>query len=61
MTTLREADEYLPLSHHYIRQADYELSQEDYLQAGEKAWGAVATAIKPESTDAKGPWRWNKG
>ena len=46
MTTLREADEYLPLSHHYIRQADYELSQEDYLQAEEKAWGAVATAIK---------------
>ena len=39
MTTLREADEYLPLSHHYIRQADYELSQEDYLQAEGKGLG----------------------
>ena len=46
MTTSRESDEYAALSQRYIRQAEEELSREDYLQAGEKAWGAVATAIK---------------
>jgi hypothetical protein len=33
-------------SQHLIRQSEIELEQEDYLQAGEKAWGAVAAAIK---------------
>ena len=39
-------EKYLSLSRAYIRQAEEELSQEDYRQAGEKAWGAVSTAIK---------------
>ena len=49
MTTSRESDEYAALSQRYIRQAEEELSREDYLQAGEKAWGAVATAVKAVS------------
>ena len=49
MTTPSQSDQYLALSRRYIRQADEELAQEDYLQAGEKAWGAVATAIKAVS------------
>ena len=40
------AEKYLGLSRIYIRQAEEELSREDYRQAGEKAWGAVSTAIK---------------
>ena len=40
------SEKYLNLSRIYIRQAEEELSREDYRQAGEKAWGAVSTAIK---------------
>ena len=39
-------EKYLSLRQEYIRQADEELLREDYRQAGEKAWGAVSTAIK---------------
>ncbi len=46
MTVSSRAEEYAALSRGYMRQAEAELEQEDYLQAGEKAWGAVATAIK---------------
>ncbi len=46
MTTPSQTDEYVALSQNYLRQAEEELTREDYLQAGEKAWGAVATAIK---------------
>jgi HEPN domain-containing protein len=49
MATAPESDapeKYLSLSRTYIRQAEEELSREDYRQAGEKAWGAVSTAIK---------------
>ena len=37
---------YVALSRQYIKQAGEELAREDYCQAGEKAWGAVSTAIK---------------
>ena len=37
---------YWYLSQEYISQADNEFEQEDYRQSGEKAWGAVSTAIK---------------
>ncbi len=46
MTTPSLSDEYVGLSRRYIQQAEQELAREDYLQAGEKAWGAVATAVK---------------
>ena len=49
MATAPESDaseKYLDLSRIYIRQAEEELSREDYRQAGEKAWGAVSTAVK---------------
>ncbi len=46
MTILPQSDEYAALSQHYIQQAESELEREDYLQAGEKAWGALVTAIK---------------
>ena len=46
MTTPSQSDKYVALSQVYIRQADEELAQEDYRQAGEKAWGALVTAIK---------------
>ena len=44
MTT--PSDDYLKLSRQYAGQVDLELAQEDYPQAGEKAWGSVATVIK---------------
>ena len=34
------------VSRRFIEQADAEFSQGDYLQASEKAWGAVARAVK---------------
>ena len=37
---------YWSLSQEYILQADDEFEREDYRQSGEKAWGAVDTAIK---------------
>ncbi len=49
MATAPESDaseKYLDLSRTYLRQAEEELSREDYRQAGEEAWGAVSTAIK---------------
>ena len=46
MTMPTPSDDYLKLSRQYIGQVDLELAQEDYPQAGEKAWGAVATVIK---------------
>ena len=46
MTTPSQSDYYLALSRRYIWQAEDALAQEDYLQAGEKAWKAVATAIE---------------
>ncbi len=49
MTTSSEnytPERYMELSRQYIRQAEEELTREDYCQAGEKAWGAVSTAIK---------------
>jgi uncharacterized protein (UPF0332 family) len=49
MTTSSEnytPESYSDLSRQYIRQAGEELAREDYCQAGEKAWGAVSTAIK---------------
>jgi hypothetical protein len=36
MTTSHQSDEYAALSQRYIRQAEEELSREDYLQAGIK-------------------------
>ena len=46
MTTSPKSDEYLSLSRRYIRQAEAELERGDTVQAGEKAWGAVSTALK---------------
>jgi hypothetical protein len=37
---------YWSLSQEYILQADDEFEREDYRQSGEKAWGAVSTAVK---------------
>ena len=37
---------YLGLRQHYSRQVDEELEQEDFLQAGEKAWGFLAAQVK---------------
>ena len=37
---------YWSLSQEYILQADDESEREDYRQSGEKAWGAVSTAVK---------------
>ena len=34
------------MSQQYIRQADDEFGRQDYSQSGEKAWGAVSTAVK---------------
>ena len=34
------------MSQQYIRQADDEFERQDYSQSGEKAWGAVSTAVK---------------
>ena len=39
-------DWYWSMSQQYIRQADDEFTREDYRQSGEKAWGAVSTAVK---------------
>ena len=46
MTTNPESDKYMEISQSLIRQAESEFQQGDLLQASEKAWGAVATAIK---------------
>ena len=37
---------YAELSRHYIRQAEEEFQKGDLSQASEKAWGAVASAVK---------------
>ena len=37
---------YMNASRQYIRQAEVEFELEDYRQAGKKAWGAVASAVK---------------
>ena len=44
-----QSDEYHELSQRYMRQANEEFARDDLLQAGEKAWGAVATAVKSVS------------
>ena len=46
MTTPSRPEKYAALSWGYIRQAEEELEQDDLVQAREKAWGAVSTAIK---------------
>ena len=46
MTTTPESEKYMEISQSLIRQAEAEFQQGDLLQASEKAWGAVATAIK---------------
>ena len=43
---MSESYKYLEPSRQLIRQAEAELELEDYIQASEKAWGAVAVAIK---------------
>ncbi len=43
---MSESEKYLETSRQLIRQAEAELEGEDYVQASEKAWGAVAVAIK---------------
>ena len=48
---------YTTMSQVYMRQAGHELAREDYRQAGEKAWGAVSTAIK--SIAEQRGWRHN--
>ena len=42
----RTPEWYWSLSQEYICQADDEFEREDYRQSGEKAWGAVSTALK---------------
>ena len=46
MTFPNKSEDYMAMSRDYIRQAELELEQEDLKQAGEKAWGAVATGVK---------------
>ncbi len=48
-------EEYTELSQRYIRQAEEEFQKGDFLQASEKAWGAVAVAAK--SAAAHRRWR----
>ena len=45
-TSTVEADRYSAISQRLIRQAGEELEKGDFLQAGEKVWGAVAHAAK---------------
>lgn len=51
MATDSQSEKYMALSHSYIQQAEEELRRDDLLQAGEKAWGAVSTAIKAVAED----------
>ncbi len=46
MTTNAESDRYMETSRNLVRQAEAEFAQGDLVQASEKAWGAVAVAIK---------------
>ncbi len=46
MTSSSKSDEYAALSQRLIRKAETELERGDEHQAAEKAWGAVATAVK---------------
>ena len=46
MTSFHKSEEYVALSQDYIRQAETEFAQGDLKQAGERAWGAVVTAVK---------------
>ena len=46
MTTTPESEKYMENSRVLIRQAEAEFEQGDLVQASEKAWGAVATAVK---------------
>ena len=52
-----ESYKYLETSRQLIQQAETEFEREDYIQASEKAWGAVAIAIK--SIAEQRGWRHN--